>query len=448
MGSLWWSASRPLITWKKMSPISVGGDANLRDNLDENLEEIDMGKILGIGIKNYGSLKDIKMGKLFSDQQGEELGNMIAIIGPSGNGKSTLADAFGFISDCLSDDVEAACDANNRGGYDQLVSQNTNDPIHFEIYYKENANSRPITYELTIGKDKMARPYVMEERLRQRRPGQRNGRPLSFLQLINGKGYAFEGTVGGQEEDGKFEGDKKEVELADTRKLGIIALGAMKQYSRIEKFLTFLKSWYLCYFTPEAARKIQTAAPVPYLDRTGSNLNNVAQYMYRENPNDFKKILAEIQTKIPNITQIQPLKLPNGQMVLEFWQKGFKKPFFSQRMSDGTLKLFAYYLLLHERNPRQLVFVEEPENGLYHHYLSKLAIEMKKNVGNGFSKQLFVTTHSPFFVNALAPNQVWVLEKGQDGFSTIKQASTYEFVTDLVDAGVSMGDLWYSEYFG
>lgn len=92
-----------------------------------------MGKILGIAIQNYGSLKNIKMGKLFSDQTGNELGNMVAIIGASGNGKSTLADAFGFISDCLSTDVESACDTNNRGGYDQLVSQNSDNPIHFEI---------------------------------------------------------------------------------------------------------------------------------------------------------------------------------------------------------------------------------------------------------------------------------------------------------------------------
>lgn len=405
-----------------------------------------MGKILGIAIQNYGSLKSIKMGKLYSDQTGSELSNMVAIIGVSGNGKSTLADAFGFISDCLSSDVESACDANNRGGYDQLVSQNSKEPIHFEIYYKENSNSSPITYELTIAKDKNDRPYVKEERLRQRI--YKTGRPLSFLYLIEGKGYAFEGVEGGQDEDGSIVGDKEIVELSDTRKLGIVTLGAMKQYSRIEKFLTFLKSWYLCYFTPDAARQIQTAAPTQYLNRTGSNLNNVAQYMYRENPKEFKKILASIQTKIPNITKIEPVKLQNGQMVLEFWQQGFDQPFFSQRMSDGTLKLFAYYLLLHEKNPRQLVFVEEPENGLYHQYLANLAVEMKRNVGTGYSKQLFVTTHSPFFVNALSPDQVWVLEKEADGFSTAKRASSYDFVKDLVDEGASMGDLWYSQYFG
>ena len=375
-----------------------------------------MGKILGIKIQNYGSLKYIKMGKLFSDQTGSELGNMVAIIGTSGNGKSTLADAFGFISDCISSDVETACDINNRGGYDQLISQHSDEPIHFELYYKENSNSRPITYELTISKDHNDRPY--------------------------------EGGEGGQDDDGATEGDKVDVELSDPRKLGIVTLGAMKQYSRIEKFLTFLKSWYLCYFTPDAARQIQTASPAQYLNRTGSNLNNVAQYMYRENPSEFKKILEDIQTKIPNISKIEPVKLQNGQMVLQFYQTGFDQPFYSQRMSDGTLKLFAYYLFLHEKDPRQLVFVEEPENGLYHQYLATLAAEMKKNVGTGFSKQLFVTTHSPFFVNALTPEQVWVLEKGDDGFSTIQQASTFEFVSDLVSEGVAMGDLWYSRYFG
>ena len=117
-------------------------------------------------------------------------------------------------------------------------------------------------------------------------------------------------------------------------------------------------------------------------------------------------------------------------------------------MSDGTLKLFAYYMLLHEKNPRQLVFIEEPENGLYHQYLADLAIEMSKNVGTGYSKQLFVTTHSPFFVNALSPEQVWVLDKGPDGFSTIKRSSEYDFVSDLVQEGAYIGDLWNSKYFG
>lgn len=406
-----------------------------------------MGKIEGVSIKNFGPLKDIVMGKTHSKQEAVALNNVTAIIGPSGNGKSTLADAFGFLADCLELGVEAACDEKNRGGFQQIRSQGVVEPISFELYYRESSNTRPITYELMIDEDETGRPYIKEERLRQR--VEKRGWPLSFLYLQNGKGYAYEGKEGGADDEGRsVKGEKVDVELADIRKLGIVTLGAMKQYERIEKFLNFLKSWYLCYFSPDAARNIQTVAPQPYLNRTGSNINNVAQYMYRENKKEFSKVLADIQTKLPNIEKIEPVKFENGQMMLKFWEKGFQEAFYSQKMSDGTLKLFAYYLLLHERSPRQLVFIEEPENGLYHQYLKLLADEMIQSVGTGFSKQLFVTTHSPFFVNALSPDNVWVLTKGEDGFSTVKRASEYEFVKELSEEGVELGDMWYSHYFG
>lgn len=406
-----------------------------------------MGKIEGVRINNFGPLKDIVIGKTLSNQGSAVLSNVTAIIGSSGNGKSTLADAFGFLADCLEIGVEAACDEKNRGGFTQIRSQGVSEPIKFELYYRESSITRPITYELEIDEDNMGRPYVKEERLRQR--VEKRGWPLSFLFLQNGKGYAYEGKEGGEDDTGRsVNGKKIDVELADTRKLGIVTLGAMKQYERIEKFLEFLKSWYLCYFSPDEARHIQTVAPQPHLNRTGSNINNVAQYMFRENKKGFMKVLEDIQKKLPNIEKIEPVKFDNGQMMLKFWEKGFKSAFYSPKMSDGTLKLFAYYLLLHESNPRQLVFIEEPENGLYHQYLKLLAEEMVESAGTGFTKQLFVTTHSPFFVNALSPENVWVLQKGEDGFSTAKRASEYRFVKELSEEGVPLGDMWYSKYFG
>jgi predicted ATPase len=279
---------------------------------------------------------------------------------------------------------------------------------------------------------------------------EKRGRPKSFLFLHNGEGYAFEGKEGWQGDDDTISGSGKKVEvhLSDKRKLGIATYGAMNEYTRIVDFMNFLKSWYLCYFSPDSARQVQFVAPQPFLDRTGSNLNNVAQYMYREDKADFEKILKDIQTKLPGISRIEPTPTSDNRIVLRFFEKGFPEPFYSTRMSDGTLKLFAYYLLLHERTPRQLVFIEEPENGLYHQYLTDLATQMKKNVGTGYSKQLIVTTHSPFFVNALSPRDVWVLEKGDDGFSSVKRASDYDYVDAMVAEDVPLGDLWYSQYFG
>ena len=412
-----------------------------------------MGKMEGIRIENYGSLGSICLGKVYSqlNKKNKALGNFITIIGPSGTGKSTLADAFGFIADCLDKGVEEACDLKNRGGYERLISQGSSGPIKFELYYKETSNSSPITYELMIGLDEKKRPYVQEERLRQRMPNERYGKPPFILNLRAGEGYAYIGNKSGEKEGGGVEGDpndRRPVNLSDNRKLGIATYGAMSEYTRIVDFIKFLKSWYLCYFSPDSAREEQMAAPQPYLNRTGSNINNVAHYMFREDKNAFKKILNDIQQKIRGIKSIDTDETIDKRVVLRFFENGFSEPFYWTRMSDGTLKLFAYYLLLHELSPRELVFIEEPENGLYHQHLFDLARELKKIAGTGFQKQLFVTTHSPFFVNALSAEDVWVLEKNENGFSSIKRAAEYEFVKEMVAENVTLGDLWYSQYFG
>lgn len=408
-----------------------------------------MGRIAGIRIKNYGSLKNVKLGRLLFDATGKELTNMNAIIGQSGTGKSTLADAFGFLADCLEKGAEVACDLNNRGGYERIVSQGAKGSIEFEIYYRETSNEPPITYELSIGIDKYDRPVVEKERLRQRRANERYGRPMSFLFLEYGKGFAFKGNNSGlREEDNMEIGEKVDVELADPRQLGIVTLGELREHPRIVKFKNFLKNWFLCYFSPTAAREIPNAGPQKYLNRLGNNVNNVAQFLYREDPKDFLKVLKSIQTKLPGIQEIRPIKLQNGQLVLEFLEQGFREPFYSQKMSDGTLKLFAYYLLLYEKDARPLVFIEEPENGLYHKYLADLASQMKNSIKGTYSKQLFITTHSPFFVNSLSPEEVWVLEKKEDGFSIVTRASEFEHVKYLCESDIGMGDLWYSDYFG
>ena len=89
-------------------------------------------------------------------------------------------------------------------------------------------------------------------------------------------------------------------------------------------------------------------------------------------------------------------------------------------MSDGTLKVFAYLLMLEDLEPPPSICIEEPENGLYHKLLEVLAAEFRAHAtGGGNTPQIFVTTHQPYFVDALSPDETWVLEKQENGFSTI-----------------------------
>ncbi len=401
-----------------------------------------MGMLEGFKVQNYGVLKNIKIGKMWNDKGASKLTPLVVVIGKNGAGKSTLFDAFGFLSDCLKVGVEEACDLKQRGGFKKIISMGVTEPIRFEIYYREAPNERPITYELEIDIDEAERPYVKSERLRQRRKGQKKGQPFSFLNLDNGKGVAWKGTSYGEEES-----EKVSVELTDARHLGIATYGVLKEHPRIAAFRNFLEGWYLCYFAPDAARSLPMAGPQKHLNVHGDNLGNVVQYMERENPDQFREILERIAAKIPGISKISTKKTDDGRLLLQFNDKGFRDPFYAQRMSDGTLKVFAYMLLMEESSPRPFICIEEPENGLYHKLLEKLAYEFRQHANDRRNKsQVFITTHSPYFVDALNPEEVWILEKKNDGFSKIQRASEDLIVKNLVDEGIQLGSLWYSDY--
>ncbi|PYC35085.1 ATPase [Pseudomonas soli] len=405
-----------------------------------------MATIEGFRVQNFRALRDVTLGKLSGDRVGEPLTPFTVVIGRNGVGKSTLFDAFGFVADCLATDVETACDMKQRGGFERLRSKGVSEPIRFEIYYREAQNERPMTYELAIDLDQSGRPSVLSEALRQRRKNQKYGRPYPFLKLEHGKGtvWAGEEAIGDTEEE---DNSSSSVELTDPRELGISTLGTLKEHPRIRKFRDFLKGWYLSYFYPDAARSLPTAGAQRHLNVHGDNIGNVVQYMEREHKERFKSILDRIAEKIPGVAKIDTKVTDDKRVLLRFNDGAFDDPFFAQQMSDGTLKMFAYLLLLEDPEPPPFICIEEPENGLYHKLLESLAEEFRTHAtGKKNAPQVFVTTHQPYFVDALSPEEVWILEKGIDGFSTIRRASDLEIVKNLVAEGLPLGGLWYSDY--
>ena len=444
-----------------------------------------MARIEGIKINNYRVLRDVTLGRMWWYLTvPTALTPMTAVIGKNGVGKSSLFDAFGFLADCLKLGVEEACDQRGRGGFDRIRSQGSNAPIEFEVCYREKPGAPLITYLLVINKDVSGRPYVQTESLHQLRDGGSTEMPRTFLLLMDGGGVAWkwesqgqqidqganegfdfesgskfiqrlserlDGTENCEAERGSDEGDEGDeieyIQLQDNRRLGIATLGALKQHPRISAFREFIEGWYLSYFTPDAARSLPLAGPQRRLNSHGDNLGNVVQYMQREHPDRFKNILTKIADRIPGIDRIDTQQSPDGRLLLRFNDRGFQDPFYAQQMSDGTLKVFAYLLMLEDSQPPPFICIEEPENGLYHKLLEILAAEFRSHAtGEKNAPQIFVTTHQPYFVDALSPEETWVLEKQDDGFATIRRASDDPIVSAMVEEGLPLGSLWYSEY--
>jgi predicted ATPase len=104
----------------------------------------------------------------------------------------------------------------------------------------------------------------------------------------------------------------------------------------------------------------------------------------------------------------------------------------------------AYLILLYDPNPHPLLCVEEPENQLYPRLLPELAEEFRAYSERG--GQVFVSTHSPDFLNATELQEVfWLVKK--DGYTQIKRAAEDIQVSAYMHEGDQMGYLWKQGFF-
>jgi predicted ATPase len=397
-------------------------------------DQAKMTYIEGIHIKNYRSLKNVSFGKtsqLLS--MAKQLPHFMTFIGPNGCGKSTLMDTFEFIRDCLTMGVEQACDKPHRGSFERLHTRGQQGTIGFEINYR--IDDTPITYRLEIDNDKNGNPVVVQEGLLENNQDETK---VFFLKLEERKGYVLPFKTK----------EKIEVKLDDPQRLGIATLGNLAEHPHIIAFRQFLESWYLSYFVPDLARGLPLAGTEKHLNRSGNNLANYMQFMQRQYPQRFDGVLQQISHKIPGIEQIRVKKTEDGRLLLQFNDRGYIDPFYAQEMSDGTLKLFAYLLLLQDPEPHALIGIEEPENGLHHQLLEPLALEIKHVTLLLHGPQIILTTHSPYLIDALQPKDVWIMEKNDQGFSTVTCATNLQSINELHAEGIPMGSIKYSNHFG
>jgi predicted ATPase len=402
-----------------------------------------MSALLGIHIKNFKAFADLQLGQV-EYAKGQALPRFACFIGPNGSGKSSLLDAFGFIADCLLEGVETACDKPHRGGFDRLRTQGATGPMSFELFFLDDDPARPIVYEFSVDVDAGGVPQVTTESLRQRRREHTRGRPFHFLKLTQGKGKVWAGDY--------FEGGADDphavaIELVDSNRLGLTTLGNLAEHPRIVRLRSYVEQWYLSYFVPNAARQQPPAGAQRWLDPEGANIANVLQYYQRTHPDKFNGIVQRMTVGIPGIRSIKPEVSADKRLLLKFDEDGYRDPFYQQSMSDGTLKMLAYGVLLEDPEPRPLIGIEEPENGLYIALIERLAASFKAHTARKKAPtQIFVTTHSPYFVDALEPEQVWLMGK-HHGQSTAIRVADLPKVKELSRQGVPLGAQWYSNHF-
>ncbi len=389
--------------------------------------KIDTPRIEYLRVRNYRALKDIVL---------NDLTPLTVFLGPNGSGKSTIFDAFAFLAESFQGGLRKAWD--KRGRFKELRTRGTEGNITFEVKYREKKSSPLITYQLEIGEDTKG-PYVVREFLRWKR--KHPAAPFYFLDFgrdVPGTGI----VVTGDEPDAN---DTRTEEKLDSRELlAVNTLGQLAKHPRVGALRRFITGWYLSYLSADSTRGVPEAGPQERLSTTGDNLPNVIQYLKEGHSDQLDMILQKLAQRVPRLEKVDASLMPDGRLLLEVKDAPFEKPVMAKFASDGTLKMLAYLTLLYDPEPPQLIGIEEPENQLHPRLLPELAEECRAASANS---QLMVTTHSPFFVNALKPNEVWVLYRTEDGYTQARRSSEMKGINEFMEHGALLGQLWMEGHF-
>lgn len=381
-------------------------------------------KIESLMVTNYKVYKKIDL---------KNIPNMAVFIGKNGVGKTTFFDIFGFLHDCLSRNVRVALQ--KRGGFKEVITREQSGGIEFRIKFRQSTDDPLITYELTIGLDTSGSAVVEKEILRFRR-GQ-YGSPWKVLDFAYGEGIAAEGNLNTYSDVNLATRKKQKLDSPDI--LAIKGLGQFKEFEAVAAFRRLIEDWYVADFRIDFARERHEAGDSDRLSRTGENLSDVAKYMYENNKTKFDEILELMKVRIPGIEKVEAVETQDGYIVLRFKDGKFKDPFSAKFVSDGTIKMFTYLVLLNDPIRHALLCIEEPENQLYPELLEELAEEFRSYAETG--GQVFISTHSPDFMNAIRLDEVFCLEK-KDGYTHIYKAVDKPIVKALYQEGDALGALW------
>lgn len=387
-------------------------------------------KIESIKLKNYKAFKTLEI---------NDLPKLVIFIGANGSGKSTLFDVFGFLSDALKNNIKSAIF--NRGGFGEVISRGCSGNIEFEIQFRLNIAGieRLVTYILHVGVNKNI-PYVAREILRYKRG--RYGLPFHFLDFSNGEGYAISNEEDFNKPDEALERENQKLGSPDI--LAIKGLGQFEKFKAASAFRNFIENWHISNFHIADARPSREVAYSEHLSPTGDDLPLVAQFMMQHHPDIFQSILRKMEKRVPGVSKVDADITQDGRVVLKFQDSGFKDPFIARYVSDGTIKMFAYLILLHDPNPHPLLCIEEPENQLYPSLMQPLLEEFRAYAEKG--GQVFITTHSPDLLNGASSEEVyWLIKK--EGYSQAIRASEDNLVNSLYLEGDQLGYLWKEGYF-
>ena len=384
-------------------------------------------------ISNFKSLYEVKL----------HLRPFNVLIGPNNSGKSNFIDALNFLREM----------ARGRTVIDSLIRSRTNildaffsgfkenSEISIRLIWKEGKQGEYFDYEviLTLKKEDDL-PVVSSESLKSR---VKKGKKTRVLKILSRKDNIA--TLINPSRI-KLKGMKWNI---DQHKLAIYQLGNNDELAK--RFQNIIASFWFFNPVPTAIR-----APVP-LDkivapyhREGFGLAETLYYIksHPKAKKNFSQIQKAFSSIVDDIKTFDVILAPDKRAFLLFNEETLNFGFSSKLASDGTLRVLAMITAIFAPESPAIMAIEEPENCIHVRRVNRLiSLLQERSLGyeNIGSTQIFITTHSPYLLDLVEPEEIILTDRpvGKTAFLPLSSMKgKMPHIQKSIEEGDTLGEIW------
>ncbi len=418
-----------------------------------------------IKVKNFKSFKEVDV----------PLGRLNVIIGANASGKSNFIQIFRFLRDLVRYDLDDAISLQGGSEYFKNIKLEKETFFNFQIKFREKGVLITDASKEKKQKNKKSREYRIERNIDVDYTlnvacGDRSSIEGERI-VISGKEYGFPdhkrrdwGVKISKDAMGNIEISfrKKKENLSDYLKLLEILENKRKKEGRnfhkkfallglsyphipllVPMFIKSIQDIVIFDFEPKHVKKAIPLSSKAELNEAGDNLPIILRNIISNNEKRAK-LIGLVRNILPFVDDIEVEKVYGENFLLKVKEEYAQHYIPSNLLSDGTIGLVSVIVALYF-DKRSLLFFEEPDKSL-HPSLIEDMVEMMKLAST--KKQIFVTTHNPELIKYVGVENLILVSRNEEGFSTITRPSNSEMVKIFLSNEIGLGDLHIRNLLG
>ena len=349
---------------------------------------------------------------------------LMALIGANGVGKTSLLDALELLSASAVGGLGKKL--SDFGGITQLLTRGKSETLAVGLEIDVPGDS-PMSYLLRLAPRGIGYT-IAEERLSQQYEGYE--RPFLHIEAKPGNVHYYD-PVEGKLKHPEFDYNPEETALSQLSRM-------FPQSESFRQIVAEMKRYHALDVGDLAPVKLpQKIKPARYPGLDGEDLIPFLFSLREGNPPRFDVIMDTMRAAFPDLESLSFPPSAVSMLTMAWHDRNFPQPIYPHELSEGTLRFLWLIALLEGSRGSSITMIDEPETSLHPELLNLLSQVLREAARES---QIIVATHSDRFVRFLNPEEIYVMDIGDDGLATVTPAASLDIKTWLED--YSLDELW------